>query len=49
MTEFLFQPNFHENDDTVAGSKNVISADIENIGQRDHLQKSLYLSLVLYD
>ena len=32
-------PNFYRND----GNKNVISADLENVSEGHHLQKSLYL------
>ena len=36
-----FLPNFHKNDGIVAGNKNVISADLENVDQWLNLQKSL--------
>ena len=37
---FQFLPNFHRNDGTVTGNQNVISADLQNISQGHHLQKS---------
>ena len=36
--------NCDHNDGIAAGNKNVISSDIENVGQGHHLQKSQYLS-----
>ena len=35
-----FSQKFHKNDGNLVGNKNVISADLENIGQGHNLQKS---------
>ena len=36
--------NFDHNDCVMAGNKNILLFDLENLGQGHHLQKLLYLS-----
>ena len=35
-----FLPKFHRNDGNIARNRNIISADLENLGQGHHLKKS---------
>ena len=42
-------PDFRRNDGNEAGHKDVISADIDNIGQGYRLQKSLHLGYYITD
>ena len=42
-------PIIHTNDGTVTSHKNIIYADLENVGQGHYLQKSLYLGYYTTD
>ena len=46
MTSFS---QIFRNEGIWAGNKNVISADLENVGQSHYLQKSLYLCYYMTD